>query len=227
MNTETTSRETEVVDNSATYVRKGTTQPYYTLAYGVEPKGDYDMAIAPMGGGFVKYVRSEDYEVQEYVSKQVNGWAHIDGDVMYECVCDPNNRWNGHAQPTFTRKTMERILEDMPEAMEYVLEPEDQYDDRPEIEVRTYFPVGNRTYELTIIMDNENQTGSTDGWVWDFLPREDILDRYPCDKLETIQEFCRLHDYPWIAYEKVDTEDNYMVYVFYEEQKDQWEDFIN
>jgi hypothetical protein len=69
--------------------------------------------ICPRGGGFQGTIKTSLLEiVEEWESNIVDGFAGIDGGVMYPCKCDPNARWNGWACPTFSRDVMKKILKE-------------------------------------------------------------------------------------------------------------------
>lgn len=71
-----------------------------------------EIAVFPLGGGFIGKVRAEDMVEELPPSTMMNGMANIDGEGDYPCIFNPNRRWNGWACPQFTREVIERIAKD-------------------------------------------------------------------------------------------------------------------
>jgi len=71
----------------------------------------------PRGGGFTYGFNIERLtKVDEWKVEEVAGIAFIDdpeGDEVYECVCDPDNTWNGWNQPWFTREVFKKIIKNI------------------------------------------------------------------------------------------------------------------
>jgi hypothetical protein len=67
----------------------------------------------PIGGGFQVALPVEECLLTDMPNKIIECHATVDdGSTWYPCTANPHNLWNGWAQPTFTKETAIKILEE-------------------------------------------------------------------------------------------------------------------
>ena len=97
---------------------------------------DGEVAIFPLGGGFVQRARLADFTEEEPPHTLVDGIACVDGEGDYPCIFDPYTKWNGWSCPFFTRDIIEKVADDWNMQIvrvgddEYLHDP--QYSDDPQ-----------------------------------------------------------------------------------------------
>ena len=123
--------------------------------------------ICPRGGGFVGTVKTSALEmVDAWESSVVEGFTSIDGGVMYPCMCDPDNRWNGWACPTFSRETIKRVIAEIASQEGSRLGHEDG-------NLMIWFD----GMDGEIIFKTKDGRYGMDGWCWDFYTPEEMKKR--------------------------------------------------
>lgn len=74
-------------------------------------QGD-EIAVYPVGGGFLHRIPSSELEEAEIPNDMIVGWATFDDDPdIYKCTYNPHRRWNGWHEPSFTKFVLDKIVQ--------------------------------------------------------------------------------------------------------------------
>ena len=64
-----------------------------------------------IGGGFeYKVSAAKCQKVKSFPESEFTGFAYFEDGPKYQAICNPMNRWNGWAQPKFTKEIIFQIL---------------------------------------------------------------------------------------------------------------------
>ena len=142
--------------NKNDIVRVNGGKNYYTLHL-----VSHDVAFCyPVGGGFQYRFPLDKIEKASLPTELKVGVATLEGcDIEFNCLCNPFNRWNGWAQPLFTKDVLKLFIEEFG----YVLKGHDGnylmfvHKDEPD-------------YELAVGLTKDGLY-APDGWCFDFEER--------------------------------------------------------
>jgi hypothetical protein len=161
------------MSNRIVYKRDGD-PTYYELSPTPEeyrPKGcpDHFTPVCRVGSGdFVRWVDLDTFEKMTFPQKMEAGYARFEDGVFYPCMCNPHDKWNGWAKPSFTKEVYDQILKDINMEVKHVVKEENYNllyvhlieEDLDELD----------DHSLTYHFDNG--TYYLDGWMWDFYTEE-------------------------------------------------------
>lgn len=77
-----------------------------------EDKGDYLKCFREGGGSFATNIFKDSNVIVPLNRLPINnqkGFASCDDTPYWECICNPDDRWNGWAKPMFSKEVLKRI----------------------------------------------------------------------------------------------------------------------
>lgn len=119
------------------------------------------LIVFPVGGGFESSIpKAEATMVKGVPQVMVECYVRIEDGEPYKCMANPFERWNGWAQPYFTKETLMKVLEDSGVQIKYVTENS----------ILFKFPEQNDN-ELEHA-DKTDQGWSVSGWCWNIATKD-------------------------------------------------------
>ena len=132
--------------------------------------------VYPLGGGPVMWVPIEDLTEATPPNVVQEGFASLDDGVLRACMCNPSDKWNGWACPSFTKEVMDDILDSYNDndkmkciheevvngdlVKYYLWDKDEEYEDK-------------RDADIVIFINQKTGLHYVDGWCWHFYTAEE------------------------------------------------------
>jgi len=138
---------------------------YYTVE---KDKGDSLFVYAAGGGSFGGHIDKEGKKIEKVdriADEKVPGYASIEDDRSFPCMCNPMDRWNGWNKPFFT----EEVFKDVLDYYDLIKVGDDgdyeMYHNRHEVEEDPDF---DKEEASAPVYRDSDGLYTIDGWIWTF-----------------------------------------------------------